>query len=301
LDVLRLCLDSLLANTRHPFDLMIFDNGSCVEVQDYLIELRRRGNIQYLILSQHNLRKLGALDFLLSVAPGEIISYADSDVYFLRGWLDASIEILESFPEAGQVTAIPTADKVTDYCSSTYNGIRRDNTVVVETAEALIPRRFIEAHRASIGKSREAYDQTLGDRQDTRVTRDGVSAYVSAQDFQYTTTREAIDEVLPLKLKSPEEYYDPLYSPAFEARLDELGFWRLSTVDYLVHHIGNTMPSSAEGADWVFEQDLLERGAHQEAVGHDMPYLKRKLLHNRYSRRLLKRINTLTYSLLYEE
>lgn len=45
LEVLKLCLGSLRGNTRIPFELMVFDNGSCSEVQDYLLELRRKGII----------------------------------------------------------------------------------------------------------------------------------------------------------------------------------------------------------------------------------------------------------------
>jgi len=40
LDVLRLCLGSLLANTPRPFDLLVFDNGSCEPVVEYLKGLR---------------------------------------------------------------------------------------------------------------------------------------------------------------------------------------------------------------------------------------------------------------------
>ena len=87
-DVLKLFFRSLQENTNEPYDLMVFDNGSCSEIRDYMINLRDQGIIQYLILSEKNLRKLGALNYLLQSAPGEFISYADSDVYFLPGWLD---------------------------------------------------------------------------------------------------------------------------------------------------------------------------------------------------------------------
>ncbi len=97
--MLKLFFDSLYANTGQPFDMMVFDNGSCEEVQDYLLDLKHNGKIQYLIFSQQNLKKLGALNFLLSAAPGEYIAYADSDVYFLQGWLDESLKVLAAFPE----------------------------------------------------------------------------------------------------------------------------------------------------------------------------------------------------------
>ena len=76
---------------------MVFDNGSCNKVVKYLTRLNRNGVIQYYIRSDKNLRKLGALNYLLKSAPGDYVSFADSDVYFLDGWLDKSLEVLKSF------------------------------------------------------------------------------------------------------------------------------------------------------------------------------------------------------------
>ncbi len=300
LDVLHLFFDSLFRNTKIPFDLMVLDNGSCEEVHEYLNHLQKEGKIQYLILSNYNLRKLGAMNFMFSAAPGKYVSFSDSDVCFRAGWLEKSLEILNTFPEAGQVTALPTADKTTKHYASTYQDIKADPTIEVETG-ALIPEQFLEAHRLSVGKSRELYYQSIGERNDTKISRGNVSAYVSAQDFQFTTRKEIIQRVLPLEVtEDDEEYYDPIYSPVFESRLDDLGYWRLSTEDYLVHHIGNSVPSSNPEMFWVFD----ENNAHTSSREHrckKRSYIKRKILHNHYSRWLLKKINTLTYSLLYEE
>jgi len=66
-----------------PFDLMVFDNGSCAEVRDFLIKEKEEGRIQYLILAEKNMGKGGAWNTMLAGAPGEIIAYTDSDVLFL--------------------------------------------------------------------------------------------------------------------------------------------------------------------------------------------------------------------------
>ena len=83
-DILKLFFDSLIINTQPVYDLMVFDNGSCKKIIEYLIDLRDKGIIQYLILSEKNHRKLGALNYLLQSAPGKYISYADSDVFFYQ-------------------------------------------------------------------------------------------------------------------------------------------------------------------------------------------------------------------------
>src|SRR5512139_936818 len=60
LDVLRTSLESLWDNTDLPFDLMIFDNGSCAEVREYLLEQQRQHKIQFLFLSDTNVGLPGA-------------------------------------------------------------------------------------------------------------------------------------------------------------------------------------------------------------------------------------------------
>lgn len=109
LDVLKLCLGSIWENTDLPYDLLVFDNASCVEVRQYLVQMHAEGKIQYLILSDTNLGKGGAWNIILAGSPGEIIAYTDNDCHFLPGWLSASIKILEGFPRVGMVTSRPVA------------------------------------------------------------------------------------------------------------------------------------------------------------------------------------------------
>ncbi|MCO5185324.1 MAG: glycosyltransferase family 2 protein [Anaerolineae bacterium] len=300
LQVLQRCVDSLHANTQKPFDLMVFDNGSCDAVQTYLADAKEAGKIQYLILSAYNLRKIGALEFLLACAPGEIVSFTDSDVYFLPGWLDESLRILETFPEVGQVTTLPTADRAQQYCASTYAGIADDPTLTVQHGN-LIPDHFITAHAVSLGMTREKYDTRLAEREDTLVQRGSVRAFASAQDFQFTTTRQAIRAALPFDLQ-PENFYDPLYSPVFEANLDRAGYWRLSTTDYLAHHMGNKLPNLAAELPWRSDDlSIADRVTLQEPAKPEGGRTKRnRLLRSTRVRRLLKRINSATYSLLYD-
>ena len=87
LDVLKVSLESMRKDAGLPFDLMVFDNGSCADVRDFLIKEKEEGWIQYLILSEKNMGKGGAWTMMLAGAPGEIIAYTDSDVLFSPNWL----------------------------------------------------------------------------------------------------------------------------------------------------------------------------------------------------------------------
>ena len=110
LDVLELCLQSLRANTQKPFDLMVLDNGSCTDVQAYLLDQYRDKAIQYFIFSEHNLGKVGAWNVLFSAAPGEIVAYADSDVYFLPVSSNGGQGVLVAVQASVRMVDIPDPD-----------------------------------------------------------------------------------------------------------------------------------------------------------------------------------------------
>src|SRR6476620_5884843 len=80
LDVLKVSLESMRNAPGLPFDLLLFDNGSCPEVRDFLVAEKDAGRIQYLILAEKNMGKGGAWNIILTGSPGEIIAYADSDI-----------------------------------------------------------------------------------------------------------------------------------------------------------------------------------------------------------------------------
>jgi len=294
LAVLNLFFSSLYESTDQSFDLIVFDNASCREVTDYLTDLKEQGRIQYLLLSDRNFRKLGALDYLLRLAPGEFVAYADSDVYFLPGWLERSLEVMKAFPQAGMISAIPTVDKSDRFVRSTLEGIHQDPAIQVQTGPDLVPVSFIRAHYLSLGKNAE--DFFSPQRQDVRISQSNVSAFVSAQDFQFLTSKAVINQVLPLTLTQADETYDPIYSPVFESRVDGLGYWRLSTTDYLVHHMGNRPPDlTTELAD-IFPG--IQLPVHEEQKMHRKR--SSRFFQMRFVRKLLKKIHTWSYRLLFE-
>jgi glycosyltransferase involved in cell wall biosynthesis len=183
LEVIKLFFESLQSSTSLPFDVMVFDNGSCEEVQNYLLDLRRSGKIQYLTFSEQNLRKLGALNFLLSSAPGEFVAYADSDVYFLPGWLDESLKVLAAFPEAGKVTALPIVGGDTSQISRGVFALAQNDPTVTVEAGILVPDMYVEAHRLSLGQSKETHAERTKNRRDVLLGRGGCKALLSGADF----------------------------------------------------------------------------------------------------------------------
>ena len=90
--------------------------------------------------------------FIQSLAPGKYISYADSDVFFKEKWLTESLKVLNTFPEAGMVSAFQQIDKTEEFYESTFEGIQKAKDITIDKGSNLIPKRYVEAHRLSIGK-----------------------------------------------------------------------------------------------------------------------------------------------------
>lgn len=302
LNVLKLFFTSLRANTGQPYDLMVFDNGSCEEVKNYLLELQADGQIQYLVFSTQNLRKLGALNYLLSAAPGELIAYADSDVYFLPGWLDESIKILETFPEAGKVTALPiVGGDTTEISKSVFQQAIQDSTILTQTGY-MVPDLYVQTHRISLGADEQSYQSRLINRKDTLLQRNGVQALLSGADFQFLITAQAARTALPLQVQNPGEYFDPIYSPVLENRLDSAGIWQLSTPGYFIHHMGNRVPDFKTELPWL-QIDInqvtgSEPKVHKKAASSFR--LLKYLRANRFVRRLFTKVHLWSYRFLYD-
>ena len=89
------------------------------------------------------------------------------------------------------------------------------------------------------------------DRKDVELKRGNIQAYLSGADFQFTIRRDAINDVLPLTIENSQDYYDPIYSPILEKKLDRVGWWQLSTKEYLIHHMGNEIPNINKEIHWM--------------------------------------------------
>lgn len=292
-EILRLFFESLYKNTNSQFDLMVFDNSSCKEITDYLTSLKQDGIIQYLVLCSTNFRKLAALNYLLQAAPGEFIAYADSDVYFLPDWLESSIKILNTFPESGKVTAIPLmAGNATNFTA--YGKASSDPSIEIETGN-LIPDTFVSAHQLSLGENEGKFSVRSKDRIDVLINRNDCKAYLSGADFQFVMKKDVVNKILPLRIEDPQDYYDPIYSPILEKKLEFMGYWQLSTPDYLVHHMGNRIPNFKAELPWLSDQktDMVRQDHDRSKIqGWRSSTLVRKVL---------KKINVITYQLLYDE
>ncbi|MGH7380680.1 MAG: glycosyltransferase family A protein [Candidatus Methylomirabilales bacterium] len=235
-DILKISIASILKHTDVPYDLLVFDNGSCSEVIQYLLDLRESGVVQYLILSKTNLGVLGAYNVIFSAAPGRYIAYSDDDILFYPGWLREELHILDTFPRVGMVSGLPTWQNFSKYTRSTLEVAGVDPSITVERSKGW-PRDWVEDYCESIGWDVEGFISMCKDRDIVKLNRDGVSAFGTSTHCQFVTTKSAVSSILPI---------DPggktiANVAEFDKKLDSAEFMRLSTVRPYVQHMGNTV------------------------------------------------------------
>jgi glycosyltransferase involved in cell wall biosynthesis len=237
LEVLKTCLGSLWENTVLPYDLFVFDNASCQEVRNFLQEAQQQGRIQYLVLSDRNVGKGGAWNLIFQGAPGEVIAYADSDVYFYPGWLEQSLEILDTFPKVGMVSSRPLRTPET-YSTSTLAWAQDNPGVTLENG-SFMSWEIYQEHTDSLGVSVEQARQWYQTTYDRRVQYAGKTAFIGAAHFQFVANKQVLNTLTPLKMDRPMGQVRSL-----DEKLNEAGYLRLTTAERLVKHLGNRLTGS---------------------------------------------------------
>lgn len=252
-DVMRVCIESLLKNTGIPFDLMVFDNGSSQKVVDHLRDLCDDGSIDFLSLSTRNVGKINALRAMFSAAPGEVIAYCDDDVFFLPGWLERHLEVLDTYPDVGLVTGMYIKSHMKEGVTSTLRFAERDD-VKMERG-SLISAELEQHYIENMGRTREKYDQEVAGLDDVRITYQGIQTFASAGHYQFVARKDRILKALPegWSLNLMGQMRD------LDRAVDDLGLLRLCTTPATIRLLGNQI--NEEGAEMI-----RQHGINVEAV-----------------------------------
>lgn len=270
LEVLQTCLGSIWENTDLPYDLMVFDNGSCREAVDYLVDTHGQGKIQYLILSEKNLGKGGAWNIMLSAAPGEIIAYTDNDAYFYSGWLSKSIEILETFPKVGMVTSRPFRT-LPELYTKTLEWAQSEPEVKIERGQ-FIPWDVFKVFEMSLGmpedEARQRYEKTI----DVRISYNGLSAHIGGSHWQFISYKSTLNQFLPLDMDRPMGQVRML-----DRRMNEAGYLRLMPCEPLAQNMSNRL-------DWIHDPAEVKNAVETKPSSGTV---RKKVLNNPLVRRLL--------------
>ena len=235
-EVMRISLESYIKNTTVPHDLIVFDNHSNEKVVNYLKEMRDKGMIDYLILSNRNIGKMGALQIAFKAAPGEIIAYSDDDVFFMPGWLERHLEVLETYPKVGMVTGLYIRLHMKEGIGSVLRFAEEEEGIEMRRGD-LISKDLQLHYIDNTGRTWEQYQKETEGLDDISLTYKGVSTLASAGHYQFVTRKDVILQALP------GVWQNQLMGKMRELdlQIDLMGYLRLCTHPATIRLLGNVI------------------------------------------------------------
>lgn len=226
MEVVQTCLTSMRDNAGRETTVMVWDNGSCEELRDWL-QFEYKPDM--LMLAQ-NVGKTAARTSLLKMCPsGSVVGYSDDDILFYPDWLRPQLDLLSIFPGVACVTGYPVRTAFRWGVKNTLAWARRD--AKLERGE-FIPREWEDDFCVSIGRDPEWHKENTKDDIDYRIEYQGVKAYATSHHCQFIGHQEILVKAMR---------YDGLAmgdEKPLDIMLDNLGL-RLATTERLTRHIGN--------------------------------------------------------------
>jgi hypothetical protein len=238
LTILKYCLESLLQTSHSKTYFTIVNNGSCIEVIEYLVSLKRNKQIQELIHTTN----IGKLNSVLKGLVGHsfpLVTITDADVMFLQGWQQASYTVFDAFPKAAVVGLTPQFKTFESNCGNViwdYLFSKSMRFQEVKNPQALI--RFYESIGWDYNYNKDYLQQALC------ITQKNCTAIVGTGHFVATYQRQLFEEVIsyiPAKMGANSESY-------LDKAALEKGLYRLTTMDNFAYHLGNV------AEDWMQEE-----------------------------------------------
>ena len=289
LDVTLACIESIFVNTSAPYDLMVFDNGSNEETVSALRALRDAGKIDFLILSSQNIGKIGALQIMLKAAPGEVIAYCDDDVFFLPGWLERHLEVIDTYPRVGMVTGMYIKPHMKEGISSSLEFAKKGE--VNAEYGTLVDKELEQHYIEQTGRTWEKYEEEISGLEDVRLTYKGIQTFVSAGHYQFAAKKETILQALP------DAWTGNLMGQMREldVAIDKLGLLRLCTTPPTLRLLGNLIDQPAADELRKFGVDIKSKQQKKTAAGWKKSLLRSRLIQKVayfFYERLFKIINS---------
>jgi glycosyltransferase involved in cell wall biosynthesis len=237
MDVVRMCLDSLLAGAQGlNYEFIIWDNGSTQEFRKILLDYKPTAFVQSVNIGAHDARHA-----LVNMARGNLICMTDDDILFHPDWFHLQLEILTTYPRVALVSGSPQR---TGFRAATSANIRwtNDNPETVKTTVGkIIPEQFERDFAMSIGRDWKRHQEVAENFDDTLLEYNGVKAWAHGHHMQFLAYRNVIAPYLvrsPLMLDNHK---------LFNTGPDDDGMLNLTTYRRTALHIGNIIDDNIMG------------------------------------------------------
>jgi glycosyltransferase involved in cell wall biosynthesis len=290
LDVLKLTLTAIRTTIPVPFDLIVIDNGSCAEVKDFLKGLLEDGKIQVLVLLNENMKKIGALNYALTMAQGEYIYYFDSDILHKKGWYEAVMKIARAYPKAGLINAAPFASADKSVMTATMKAIEEDPKI---SSHLLAPFSLsqIDSYAEAMGTDAKKYRERANKYLSYFIERNGVKALPIANHSHFLINKKVVEKLFPVS----RDWHIQNREKDLDVKISEAGFMRLGTMDAHIVHLGNVLSKK-----WRDYGDTLAADLGKEKLRHlRKRNLFRKILTSKYMKGVILKLHGITFRLLY--
>lgn len=248
--ILQYCLESLFKTSHSKTYFTIVNNGSCVEIINYLNQLYQENKIHEVI----HTTSIGKINAILKGLTGysfELITITDADVLFLNDWQKATYEVFEAFPKTGAVSTSPSSKVLKQ---STANLIVEKLTSSNLKFTNVVNPNAMQMFASSIGNS-DFYAKIHLEKNLT-ISNSNTSAVVGAAHF-VTTYKGFVFETLKSRF-STFALGGISENSILDKPVNDLGYWRLSTTQNYTFHMGNV------NEDWMKLQfDKIQKASSE--------------------------------------
>ena len=246
LEVIKTSLLSMRMHAPDWLHIHIWDNGSCEVLRDWL---RDEYKPDALTLTKNMGKTYAQAALFRSYPEDQIMVYADDDMFYYPGWLEAQIRIYDTYPDS-VVTGYPTRGACRWGTDNTIEQLR-EIADKIETG-FFMPDQWLEDYSASVGAKQVSAN--IAKTQQTRVIYNGVAAYATSHHCQMLFRAGDLLQFTEYAGKATRN------EKGYDIAIDKAGLLRLATKKRYTRHIGN-----------ILDGDLLE-DAYKLGVLPPAPY-----------------------------
>jgi len=252
LEVVKSSIKSLVGTIPATSKITLVDNGSCKEVQDYLVDLLFKKDIESLQLLSENIGKIDALIGAARAAREPIITLTDCDILFKANWVFETVSIFNAFKNVSSISPIPSRRSFNYYTYSTKEAFLKGN---LKLQFEPIKENFEEFNKflESINWEKENVDNLPW----PVVYSNNIKAIVGSDHQVITVRRDVLFNNSP-KEPSLIKVGNESEQNHVDFAIDSSGGLRLATYNFYALHMGNTLE------DWMLEKSLSDSDRPKE-------------------------------------